>query len=308
MMPGTPDYFGVPLKADPEVALKPLGITSANKAGPLHKVQFVIEFVGPRSMQAASVSRLLDPDWFNALGQPSVYGMRPSDLQWQQLVPSKDGSYDSLALTWDMITPQGTISSAAALQLLQFAERFGPGIQRRSMPLPQPGEVNSIVTQLLEAREALDIGIAVYVEAGGRGFAEKDLWIQCARLGLEYSPEGSFDWRSPNHPMPILSVTPYGATDTFSMGQIQQNAVHQGVTIGFSLPRCIAPTQALEGCFYVGEHFAKTLGGKVLDEDQVALDAGRKTALRVLLKQALGMFSQMGITAGSQEALKLFVD
>jgi hypothetical protein len=303
---GLPDLFGVPLKPDPAVALQPLQIDYSVKSGPLHKVQFVIEFVGPRSMMAGPVSQLLSPEWHNALGQPEIFAMRPSDLNWQRLMPSPDGSYDSLALAWDFLGEQGNISSSSAQHLLGFAERFGPHIHRRAMPLPPPADVDKVVKALRMAQDSLDVGFSLNIVSERGGFPEKDLWIECAKLGLDFAPGGTFDYRTPKHPYPLLSVSPMGFTDAFSLGNVQKNMRHQGATVGFSVPLCIAPTQALEACFYVAEHIALHLSGQVLDQDSRALNDRVKGELRNHLKAAVALYAELGITTGSQEALKLF--
>ncbi len=306
MSSGLPDLFGVPLKPDPAIALQPLQINYSPKSGPLHKVQFVIEFVGPRSMMAPSVSQLITPEWHNALGQPELFAMRPSDLNWQRLTTSQDGSYDSLALAWDFVTAQGNISSASAKHLLSFAERFSPHINRRAMPLPPPADVDKVVKTLVMAQDNLDVGFSINILADRGGFQEKDLWIECARLGLDFAPGGTFDYRTTQHPYPLLSVSPMGFTDVFSLGSVQKDTLHQGATVGFSVPLCIAPTQALEASFFVAEHLGNHLSGQVLDQDSRPLSSAVKSELRQHLKSAVAMYAELGVTTGSQEAFKLF--
>lgn len=305
MSDGGVDVFGVPLVPDPEMALRALSIPPNAKTGPLHKVQFVIEYVGPRSIPAATAAELLRPEWYQALGKPNMWSMRPSDLQWQRLVPAQDGSIDSLALAWDMLSPDGTLSSASALQLLQFAERFGPNISRRAVPMPHTADVSARVHQLQEARELLDIGFAL-AALSDSGYDEKDLWITCARLGLDFAPGGTFDWRIPGHPYPLLSVSPIGETTAFSLGNVHQGVRHEGATVGFSVPLCVAPTQALEACFYVADRIARSLGGQAVDETGNRVSNASHNEARANMKQALGLFAQVGMTAGSPEVLHLF--
>ena len=107
MNPAGPDYFGEPLRPDPAIALAPIEVTIPLKSGPLHRVQFVIEFVGPRSVPALAAIHLLGSEWYSALGQPFIHAMRPADLHWHPLTNSTDGSYDSLALSWDLLSPKG---------------------------------------------------------------------------------------------------------------------------------------------------------------------------------------------------------
>lgn len=306
MTSGAPDYFGQPLKPDPAIALAPLDIHPPAKSGPLHKVQFVIEFVGPRSIPAPAAVHLLGNEWYSALGQPQIHAMRPADLHWHPLTNSTDGSYDSLALSWDFVSDRGQMNGKSAEHLFQVAERFGPFIQRRTIPLPVPQDVDKMVRAVVEIRDALDIGFALSVYAPNPGYLEKDLWILCSRLGLQFAPSGSFDWQVPGVSQPLLSVTPFGHSDIFALSGVQGAVRHEGVTIGFRLPMCLSPTQALDGCFYVAQAVSRELGGDVLDADDRRLSDKVKNEYRDNLKQALRMFSQAGMTTGSAEAVRLF--
>lgn len=306
MNSGVPDLFGQPLLVDPGIALPTLPLDLVRKTGPLHKVEYVIEFVGQRSVLAGAAVQLLSPDWFQALGQPQCYAMRPADLHWQRLTPAIDGSYDSLAISWPFISAKGTISFQSAKHLLDMAEQFGPFLQRRAMAMPVPREVDAYVRLLKEAQKNLDIGFEISVMSSRAQFYEKDLWIECAKLGLQFSPSGSFDWRSPEAPYPLFSVTPIGETDCFSLSNVQKAMCHVGITLGFSVPLCAAPIQAVEGCFYVAEHIARTLGGRILDDSDRELNDRIKDELIQNTKLALSLFSKIGMTTGSPETEALF--
>ena len=306
MSPGLPDLFGQPLKADPAIALQPLQLALPFKTGPLHRIQFVIEFVGQRTVLAGNASQLLAPDWYEALGKPNLLAMRPADLQWQPLTPATDGSYDSLAMTWDLLGRNGNISTPTAKHLLELAEVFAPYIQRRAMAMPVPKDVDATVKNLKEAKSLLDIGFELSVMSSTASFAERDLWIECSKLGLTFSPTGSFDWTLPGHPYPLFSVTPIGQTDAFSLGNVQRNLTHVGITIGFSVPLNAAPTQAIEACFYVAERIAQDLGGLILDDSNRQLTESIKNELRENLKEGLSLFSRAGMITGSAETIGLF--
>ncbi len=306
MSPGAPDLFGQPLLADPEVALQPIDLHLPLKTGPLHKIQYVIEFVGQRTVLAANACQLLSPDWYQGLGKPKLHVMRPADLHWQPLTASTDGSYDSLAMTWDLIDEKGSISSRSAAHLLDLAEAFAPYIQRRAMAMPVPREVDAAVRTLEEAKDLLDIGFEISVMSNRAMFYEKELWIECAKLGLEFSPGGSFDWRVPGHPYPLLSVTPIGDTCAFSLANVQLGMTHVGITIGFHLPLNAAPIQAIEGCFHVAEQVAHDLGGRILDDSDRELNERIKNELRQDLKEGISLFARAGMTTGSAETIGLF--
>ncbi len=306
MTAGVPDFFGQLLEADSEIALPTLEIDLPQKSGPLHKVEYVIEFVGQRSVLAGAAAQLLAPDWYQALGHPQVFAMRPADLHWQRLTPAIDGSYDSLALSWPLLGPKGAITQASAKHLLDLAEQFGPYIQRRSMAMPVPREIDAYVRVLKQTKENLDIGFEISVMSSKASFSEKDLWIECARLGLTFSPVGSFDWRTPSHAFPLFSVTPIGETDAFSLANVQRGVSHVGVTLGFSVPLCAAPLQAAEGAFYTADHIARQLGGRILDDSDREVTEAIKQDLYASIRQAVGLFAQVGMMTGSAETEALF--
>jgi hypothetical protein len=171
--------------------------------------------------------------------------------------------------------------------------------------MPPPQDVAGVVRSLVATKDGLDVGFALSVASDRGAFAERDLWVECARLGLEFH-NGGFDWRTPAHPHPLLTVTPFGDVDTFSLGAVQTGTRHPGVTIGFHLPLSVAPTQGLEGCFRVASHLTKTLGGVILDENDHPLTDQTRQVLREELRQGLSLFAQAGLTTGSPEALRLF--
>lgn len=257
-------------------------------------------------MPAEAAIHLIGADWYQALGQPAIFTMRPADLHWQPLTNSRDGSYDSLALAWDMIHARGKLSAKTATHLFQTAERFAPFIQRRAIPMPLPADVTAAVQALLEIRDGLDIGFSLTVNAPIPGYAERDVWIVCAKLGLTFGPMGSFDWLSPGVPLPLVSVTPFGATDAFSLSGVQAGMHHPGLTIGFSLPLCAAPTQALQASFHIAATILRELGGDAFDQDDRHITPRIQEEYRTNLREALAMFSQTGMTTGSPEAVKIF--
>ena len=296
--------FDPPLGPDPAIALIP-PVVAAPAPGPAHHAQFVIELVGPRSVPAAAAARLLAPDWFAALGQPQLFAMTPADQAWQSLTPQA-GSYDSVALCWDLITPQGALSRQSAENLLQKAEQFAGAVNRRAMPLPTPQDVDNAVRRLQNYQEQLDIGVSLVVIPRSDFVPERQIWPVCSRLGLQFSPTGSFDWMSPNHPSPLFSVTPIGQVESFSLAAVNRNEVHEGLTIGFSVPLCPAPLAALDGAIRSAEVIASEIGGAAFDDTSRPLSDKVKDGLRKDLQQAVQMLEATGLRPGSAAAMKVF--
>lgn len=297
--------FGEPLGPDPRYQLK-LPAVQPPVPGPKHRTQFVVELVGPRTVPASMAAGLLHPQWFGALGQPDIYALRPADTDWEPLIPNPNGSYDSIALAWDILSDRGVLSSQAAAHLFAVATQFATEIQRRAMPMPTPEQIDAVARGLREAQDILDIGISLMVAPPTGSVAERDIWIWCSKLGLEFSGEGSFDWRSPSHPMPLFSITPIGFTDSFSLGQVQANTRHEGVTLGFSVPLCPEPMAALEGAFAAADILGKQLGGIVANEDGDALHPRMRDTIRRDLQRAVTLMGQQRLHPGSSAALSLF--
>ena len=138
--------FGGPLSPDPAVALRTDSFTFPTpKAGPLPKVQFLVEIVGPRCIASSSALAVLDEPWRSALGDPEVFVMSPADSNWRRPVrPDVANSYDSLALAWDYLAPRGALSTSAANRLVLTAESFAQSIQRPAMPMPLPDAVDRV--------------------------------------------------------------------------------------------------------------------------------------------------------------------
>jgi hypothetical protein len=299
------ELFDPPLGPDPKLALL-TPVVDPLVSGPARRAQFVVELVGPHSLSASAAAQLLTPSWQGALGQPEAYCMSPSDTQWQVLSDRKDGSYDSLVLCWDILSAQGQLTTASAKHLFRQAEQLANAIGRRAMPLPVPDDMNRTAKDLLKIQEQLDVGVSVEVIPKSGVVMEKDLWVVCSKLGLQFSPEGSFDWRVPHHPCPLFSVTPIGDTEAFSLGSVQRGARHEGVTVGFNLPRCPAPMAALDGAFQACETIAAAIDGVSVDDSGRLMTAAIADEMRRSLQMGVEALESIGLKPGSASALKLF--
>lgn len=259
---------------------------------PVRAAQFVVELVGPRTTPATQAADLLRPDWRAALGHPELWAMRPADTAWQPLRAASHGSYDSLALAWDLATPTGELSTASAGQLVGIAERFASGLGRRAIPLTAPADVPREVRRLRSAQNALDAGMAVLLIAP-RPVATSEFGRELESLGL--SPLGEeWAWMAPHHPEPLFAATPFEET------------VSDGLTLGFRLPRSPDPNVAIEGLFRVVDVLGRS-GLAAFDEDRRPLTAATRESLRQGARAAAQALASAGLTPGSWAALKTFV-
>lgn len=297
--------FGQPLARDPRVALPPPPASAVERSGPQHKVQFVVELVGTRSCPASAVAALLSPQWNQALGQPQLFVMTPADKDWQPLTGRTDGSYDSIALAWDLVADQGELTSQAAAHLFQVAESYATHIQRRAMPLPPPADVNKHVAILKQVQENLDIGVEILLVPKASEFTEREVWIVLAELGFDLNSSGFFQIAAANG-LPFLEVTPSGGASFFALSSVERGVRHPGLLIGFSVPLSPSPTYSLDIAFRTADHLCSRLNAAAFADGDQLLGPRVRNELSSNLMAAVRTMSGAGIGPGSRAALELF--
>ena len=260
--------------------------------GPVRAAQFVVELVGPRTVPATQAAELLRPDWRAALGQPELWALSPADTAWQPLRALSVGSYDSLALAWDLATPVGEMSVAAATHLVKLAEQFANAVGRRAIPLTAIGDVAAAVRQLKKLQDGLDAGLSVLL-VSPRRVAVAEFGRELEALGLVRDPEG-WAWKAADHPEPLFQAIPFEEPTT------------DGLTLGFRLARCPDPGVAFEGLLSVVDSLART-GLAPFDEDRRPLTASTRERLRQEVRLGAQALDSVGLRPGSWAALKVFV-
>jgi hypothetical protein len=300
--------FGGPLVSDPQVALSCAAVSLPKwRTGPLPRVQFMVELVGPRSVAASAALAVLDNPWRQGLGEPDVFVMAPADQAWRApLRADPAASFDSVVLAWDYLGPRGALSQASTTRLVQSAESFAQTIQRRAMPMPTPDQVDALVADLQHFRETFDIGIEIGLIPTGGAAAERAVWRSCTRLGLDLAANGSFVWHIPGWPMPVLSVDSWDDGKSFSLSNARSDVRHEALGVGFNVPTSPDPAAALMACFKVADALASDLGAVVIDEEGVPFDTSNRRRFFDALPQALDILKRKGLEAGSAEAAKLF--
>jgi hypothetical protein len=232
--------------------------------------------------------------------------MTPSDNQWRALTSTTDGSYDSLAASWNLLSPAGPLSSTAASHLLDVANQIGTTLNRRAASMPPPNDVTAAAANLLDARDALEIGFSLSVAAESGGWLESEIWNLAGRLGLDLMPDGAFGWRASGHSFPLLELSPLGEKAGFSLGQAQSAITHPAVQIGFLVPLNPFPTEAFEQSVRIAKLFADELAGTIYDDEDRAWSQATYEQYRRNLELAIGALDQAGFPPGSASAIALF--
>jgi len=287
------------------VALPAPPKSERDQVGPQHKVQFVIEFVGPRSVPASAAKALVQPQWHQALGRPDAFAMVPADQVWRPLTDADHGSYDSLALAWSFVSTSGALSSRTAAHLLQVAESFGSHIQRRAMPLPPPADVDRMVAGLRDIQEGLDIGVEILIVPRNSEFPENAVWEALAHLGFDLNQDGYFAIAD-DQGRSLLEVTPMGGASQFSLSAAQGGIRHSGLLLGFSVPLSPDPDYSLDAATRTADYLGERLNAAAFSADEQPLGPALRHELRMNLQSAVASLKTVGIMPGSQVARILF--
>jgi len=303
---GLIDKFNGELRADPSLALPTQVPIPRAKSGPLHRVEFTVEFVGPYSIPAGSASRLLDQDWYLALQSPKIWSMSAADNQWVPLVGTSVGSYDSLAICWPYLREDSRLTGAVADQLWRASAPFADAVRRRPAALPPPEDVDRLAEELQAIRDHLNIGVTFVFSPSSGWVSEREVWITAANMGLTFAPQGAFEYRVNGTELPLFSVTPIGENDQFSLGSVLDNAVHSGLLIGFNVPRCPNPAKAIEGALRFGRLLCERFGGRLINDEDQFVDAATAARSIEQVQQAAITLTKTEIIPGSSEAVALF--
>lgn len=314
------EIFGAPLSPDPSIALPKFVLPEdLLRPAPLHKMHYVVEIVGPRTVPASQVLPLLDKAWQDPLGRPTVYVMAPADAAWRPLASGDPAqSFDSLALAWPYVAPAGSLSRHSAEQLLASTERYATQVGRRALPVPLPEDAAKTARILVQARDNLDIGVTILILPGesARAISERDVWIACAALGLDYVSPGTFRWLASlsdgvNSPASVaqrqlLEVAPFEDAELFSLGGAQSCRAHNGISVGFSAPLSPDPTASARAALAVASLFRSRYGCIALYDASRPIDAAWGSRLLAEMNRARDALLSAGIRPGSSEALALF--
>lgn len=303
-----PDLFGGDLKLDPVVALQPFVVPEElTKAGSLHRLHYLVEIVGQRTLPAAQAKPLLEDRWQLPLGRPKVFVMAAADTSWRPLDAADTATaYDSLALAWPYLTDQGNLSMRSAHQLLVASDHYAAQVGHKAMPLSTPEDVDEVVRKLIQIRDNLDVGVTVLVIPKGAPIPERDVWLGCASLGLEYVSPGVFQWLAQPGGVALLEVAPFEDAGWFALSSVESGRALDGFSIGFSIPRSPDPVRSADAALRVATLFSTKFDCVAFDDSQKPLGPAESAEILAVVTQGRDALVSAGIRPGSREALSLF--
>lgn len=296
--------IGRELSPDPARALRPVSMPMWEpETGPYHKVQYVIELVGPNLIPAMQAKSLLEPKTRGSLGDPEIYVMVPGEKRWKTLWTGDEAmTYDSLAFAWDMVTKRGTLSGGNARELWSRCDSLGAQWTRRAIPMPPFDEIDDASRRLQSIRDSLDVGVDVSVKVEHGSLDTLRAVEEAYALGFRFGASGLLEWRSQGWPESLLWVYPIADDSVLSL----EVGGLEGLAIGFSLPCSPSPADVLERLFESAEAIAKASGSEAFDPDGYPLSDRAKEEMRRSVQLGAKTLTDLGLRPGSAEALRLF--
>ncbi len=297
--------LGRELSADPHKALHPVSMPGWEpETGPYHKVQYVIELVGPNLVPATQAKSLLDSKTRASLGDPEVYVMVPGEPRWRVLWTGDTAiSYDSLAFAWDLVSKRGALSSANAKELWSRCDRIGAPWTRRAIAMPPPDEVEAAAQRLHSIRESFDVGVDLIIQRDIGAFETLRAVEEAYAFGFRFGESGLLEWRSQGWPEPLLWV--YPIEDESGLSTLIEGGV-EGLAIGYSLPCSPSPVDVFDRLQEAAEGIARATEAIVYDTDGHVLTESSRVSMRKNVLLGAQTLTDLGLRPGSAESLRLF--
>ena len=265
-------------------------------------LDYVAEIRAPATLAAATVAELLSK--IAAAGKPCrAAGYDEQAGRWEELTRSGAGRHRQLRLALQLVNRSGAL---AAPQLAAFTD----AVRACAAKIGATAEYPDVHEALKRARELdglcaeVDVAIGINVVAEqGRSFGGADLRAQAEAAGFKLEPDGVFHYRDgsrqtlftlDNHePLPFIPEQINGLTTA-------------GVTLLLDVPRVADGSRALDAMVDAAQRLAQALGGRLVDDNRVNLNAAGIANIRRQLDGIAAAMSERGIDPGGKRALRLF--
>ncbi len=211
--------------------------------------------------------------------------------------------YARLCLALQLVNRSGPVSAS---QLAAFCNAIGGCADKIS------ASVTLADTQgaLARARDLdgfcaeVDVAIGINIVApAGVQFAGTRIRAQAEAAGFKLEPEGVFHYRDDDRR--TLFTLDNHEPAPFIPEQIKTMATG-GITLLLDVPRVTDGRRVLDRMVEIGKSLAQSLGGRLVDDNRVALNDSGIVKIRQQLSAIHDAMEKQGIQAGGERALRLF--
>ena len=265
-------------------------------------LDFVAELRADAPIADAAIGELLHR--IGACGKPSrAAGFNPRSGAWEELARGAAARYTRLRLALQLVNRAGPVNAA---QLAGFCDAVKSGAERIRAQASCPDTQAALqAARELDAFCAdVDVAVGVNVIAGDSGaFSGTKIRALAEAAGFKLEPDGVFHYRDEQRQ--TLFTLDNHEPAPFLPEQIRSLAT-RGITLLLDVPRVANGTKALERMLDIALSFAHALGGKLVDDNRVALSEAGVARIGEQLRSIHAAMEARGIPAGSARALRLF--
>ena len=240
----------------------------------------------------------------SACGKPcrvAAQGVHGSD--WQEPARAGGEHYAKVAFALQLVNRNGAVSAA---QLAMFCDAARNGASRVSAVASCPDTQVALkrARELDEFCSDVDVAIGVnIIAAEGQTFAGQRIRTLAEAAGFKLEPDGLFHYR--NDRRQTLFIIDNHEPAPFLPEQINRLTT-TGLTLLLDVPRVGDGPAALDRMLEVGRGLARTLGGRLVDDNRVALNEAGIARIRQQLTEISSRMEAFGVSAGGVRALRLF--
>ncbi len=237
-------------------------------------------------------------------GKPArVLGWDESSGAWQSLGREAHGGFSRLQVAIQLANRSGPVH---APQLNGFCDAVHSWAERHGAS----AEISDVAAGLKAAQELdalcgdMDVAIGLNVVAQpGDAFSGDQVAAAATDAGFSLESNGVFHWRDAEGK--TLFTMENHETEPFAADRLEAMQT-SGLTLLLDVPKVADAGAALDEMARVGGMLANALGGFLVDDNRVALQAAGVERIKAQLREIHDAMAARDIPAGGQRAQRLF--
>jgi hypothetical protein len=239
----------------------------------------------------------------------AIYGLGHRSHQWSNLeLDAEFAQYDDLAVAIQLTDTRGPATESELNIFVQMALKLADRLKRPtklSMPFDQ---ALARAKELDSFCEANDLVASVSIVANGRApFSGRAITQAAAKAGLRFGAGNIFHMKNrlPTGAPQLFSLSNLESPGTFNPDKMNDFRT-PALSIFMNVPAAYDPPAVFEQMINAAQGVAKTLGGKLQDQDGRPLSDQGIEAIRAQIELIAREMNSQGIQPGSESALRLF--
>lgn len=264
-----------------------------------------IEYVALVEGAAAIPEAVLDEvrERVAGCGKPCRVAALGASGMWEE--PARGGGehYAKVGFALQLVNRKGPVSAAQLAMFRDAVRNAASRVSARAL-LPETQPALARAHDLDAFCSDVDVAIGVnIVAADGQNFAGQRIRALAEAAGFKLEPDGVFHYR--NERRETLFTLDNHEPAPFLPERINRLTTH-GVTLLLDVPRAADGPAALDRMLEVGRGLARSLGGRLVDDNRMALNEAGIARIRQQLVEIASRMEAFGVSAGGARAMRLF--